>query len=116
MTHTEKVHVIFGLVGAVIGLLGLWSSYHPDSRARFGWPILASLVGLFLFIPVEAQTRTYQELGWGETLRSFVQEHPATWVHDWFHYLPHWHVVQHKVGSFLMMVAGVVEFRRSGGR
>jgi hypothetical protein len=116
MTHTEKVHVIFGLVGALTGFLALWSSYHPESRARFLWPILAFLIGLFLFIPVEAQTRTYQDMGWWETLRSVVPQHPATWVSDWFRYLTHWHVVQHKVGSFLMMVAGGVELGRARGR
>jgi hypothetical protein len=116
MTHTEKVHLIFGLVAAIAGLLALWSSYHPESRARFGWPILAFFIGLFLFIPVEAQTRTYQPVGWWETLRSFVPEHPATWARDWLRYLPHRHVIQHKIGSFLLMVAGAIEFGRASGR
>lgn len=116
MTHTERVHVLFGLVGAIIGLLALWSSYHPQSRARFVWPILAFLVGFFLFIPVEAQTRTYQDVGWWETLRSFVPQHPGTWVNDWLTYLPQRHVVQHKVGSLLMMAAGVIEWSRARSR
>lgn len=116
MTHTEKVHVIFGLVAVVTGLFGLWASLFPESRARLVWPVLAFLVGFFLFIPVEAQTRTYQELGWWETLRSFIPEHPATWPQDWLRYLNHWHVVQHKVGSLLMMIAGAVEFGRARGR
>lgn len=116
MTHTEKVHVLFGLVAIVTGFLALWSSYHPESRARLGWPILAFLIGFFLFIPVEAQTRTYEHVGWWETLRSFVPQHPETWVSDWLSYCSRRHVVQHKIGSFLMMVVGVVEFRRARGR
>jgi cytochrome bd-type quinol oxidase subunit 2 len=116
MTHTEKVHVLFGLVAIVTGFLALWSSYHPDSRARLVWPILAFLIGFFLFIPVEAETRTYENVGWWETLRSFVPQHPETWVSDWLRYCARWHVVQHKIGSFLMMVVGVVEFSRANGR
>jgi hypothetical protein len=116
MTHTEKVHVFFGLVAVVTGALALWSIHHPESRTRFAWPILAFLIGFFLFIPVEAQTRTYEELGWWETLRSVVPQQPSTWLSDWFRYLTHWHVIQHKVGSFLLMVVGVVEFQRARGR
>src|SRR5262249_1099797 len=66
--------------------------------------------------PVESHSRTYQEVSWFGTIISPVPEHPATWVRDWFKYLNHWHVIQHKVGSFLMMVAGVVEFQRARGQ
>lgn len=116
MTHTEKVHVIFGAIAALVGLLGLWSTWRPDSRARYAWPVLTFLIGFFLFIPVEAQTRTYQPLGWWETLGSFVPEHPETWLSDWPRYLTHRHVIQHKVGSFLVMLCGAVELARARGR
>ncbi len=116
MTHTEKAHVILGLLAALAGALGLWGTYRPASPARPAWPVMTFLIGLVLFLPVEAQTRTYQEVGWWETLGSVVPQHPGSWIRDWFQYLGHWHVVQHKVGSFLMMVAGVIEFQRGRGR
>jgi hypothetical protein len=116
MTHTEKVHVLLGLAGAVAGALAVWSTWRPESRARLVWPALAFLIGFFLFIPVEAQSRTYQDVGWWDTLVSAVPEHPGDWLRDWFRYLPQWHVVQHKVGSCFMMLVGVIEFRRARGR
>jgi uncharacterized membrane protein len=116
MTHTEKIHVIFGILAAITGALALWSVYRPASRLRLVWPIIAFLIGLFLFIPVEAQTRTYQEVGWWDAFLSVVPQHPARWASDWFHFLPQRHVVQHKVGSLLMMSIGVIEFRRAQGR
>lgn len=115
MTHTEKVHVILGSVAAAAGALALWQVYRPTYRARFAWPVLAFLIGFFLFIPVEAQSRTYQELGWWDVLRSAVPEHPATWMRDWLHYLPQRHVIQHKIGSLCVMAIGAIEFRRAQG-
>jgi hypothetical protein len=112
MTHTEKVHVILGSVSAVAGALALWGVYRPANRARFLWPVLAFRIGFFLFIPVEAQSRTYQELGWWDVLRSAVPEHPATWLRDWFHYLPQHHVIQHKIGALCVMAIGAIELRR----
>lgn len=116
MTHTEKIHVIFGSIAMVTGALALWSIYRPTSRSSLLWPILAFLIGFFLFIPVEAQSRTYQEIGWWEALVSAMPEHPATWGRDWFHYLPQRHVIQHKVGALCIMVIGVIEFSRALGR
>jgi hypothetical protein len=80
------------------------------------WPALAFLIGFFLFIPVEAGSRTYQDVGWWDTLRSAVPQHPGSWLRDWAHYLSERHVIQHKVGSFCMMVVGVIEFCRARGR
>jgi len=116
MTHTEKVHSIFGLLAFVTGALALWSAYHPAHRARLVWPVLAFLIGFFLFIPVEAQTRTYKEVGWWDTLLSAVPDNAGYWISNWFRYLDQWHVVQHKIGGFLIMVAGVIEWRRARGR
>jgi uncharacterized membrane protein HdeD (DUF308 family) len=116
VTHTEKVHVIFGLLAAVTGALALWSAYHPTRWARLIWPWLTFFIGFFLFIPVEAQTRTYVEVGWWDTLMSAVPDNADYWISNWFRYLNQWHVVQHKVGGFLIMAAGVIEFRRARGR
>ena len=116
MTHTEKVHVLFGMLAAISGGLALWGVYRPASLARLIWPVIAFLIGFFLFIPVEAQTRTYQEVSWWTVLGSAIPQNPGTWIRDWFHYVGQWHVVQHKIGSFLMMVVGVVEFQRGRGR
>lgn len=116
MTHTEKVHVIFGLVAAVSGALALWQALRPPSRAGQVWPVLAFLLGLFLFIPVESQSRTYQEVGWYDALLSAVPQHPATWLRDWFHYLPQRHVIQHKLGALFLMALGIVELLRARGR
>lgn len=116
MTHTEKVHVIFGIVAAVVGLLALWETYRPTSAARLVWPVLTFLIGLCLFIPVEAQTRTYREVGWWETLLSVVPQHPLTWVRDWLRYLPQRHVIQHKLGALCIMGVGLIELFRARGR
>jgi hypothetical protein len=112
MTHTEKVHVVFGLVAAITGGLALWAAIDRRSRAGSAWPALAFLLGLFLFIPVESQHRTYLEVGWSDVLISAVPEHPATWLRDWLHYLPQRHVVQHKLGAIFIMAIGIVEFLR----
>jgi hypothetical protein len=115
MTHTEKVHVMLGSAAALAGALALWEVYRPNSRARLCWPVLAFLIGLFLFIPVEARSRTYQDLGWWEVLLSAVPEHPTTWIRDWFYYLPQRHVIQHKIGALCIMAIGLIEFRRAQG-
>lgn len=116
MTHTEKVHVIFGVLAAVTGGLALWHTVRPRSRAGLVWPILTFLIGFCLFIPVEAQTRTYIEVGWWDTLLSVVPDSPQYWLDNWFTKLTAWHVVQHKVGGLLIMIVGVVEWQRARGR
>lgn len=116
MTHTERVHVLFGLVAAVVGGLALRGCYRPAGWARLAWPVLAFLIGVCLFIPVEAQSRTYQPTGWWETLVSVVPQHPRTWAGDWLRYLPQRHVVQHKLGALGIMAVGGVEWLRARGR
>lgn len=116
MTHTEKVHIIFGLMAACIGFFALWGTAVPGSRARLVWPALTFLVGFFLFIPVEAQTRTYQPVGWGATLLSAVPDNAEYWLDNWFRYLRERHVLQHKVGGLLIMAAGIIEYARARGR
>jgi len=116
MTHTEKVHVIFGIMASVAGGLALWHAYRPRSRVGLVWPILTVVIGLGLFVPVEAQTRTYQEVGWWDTILSVVPDSPQYWIDNWFSKLGAWHVVQHKVGGLMIMVVGVVEWQRARGR
>jgi len=116
MTHTEKVHVVFGILGAVAGALALVHAFRPASRAQFVWPLIAILIGFCLFIPVEAQTRTYQEVGWWDTILSVVPESPRYWFDNWFAKLASWHVLQHKAAGLMIMVVGVVEFLRARGR
>lgn len=116
MTHTEKAHVVFGGMAAITGALALWHAFRPRSRARFVWPVLAFLIGFGLFIPVEAQTRTYAEIGWWSFLVSIVPDSPQHWLGDWVAKLESRHVVQHKVGSLLIMIVGVVEWQRARER
>lgn len=116
MTHTEKVHVIFGLLAAITGALALWHAFRPTSRVRHVWPVLTFLIGFCLFIPVEAQTRTYVEVSWWATILSVVPDSPQYWLDNWFAKLASWHVVQHKVGGLMIMVVGVVEGLRGRGR
>lgn len=116
MTHTEKVHVVFGVLAALTGGLALWHVVRPRSYAGLAWPLLAFIIGLCLFIPVESQSRSYQMVRWSDALVSAVPEHPATWLRDWFHYLPQRHVIQHKVGALLIMAIGLIEALRARGR
>jgi len=115
MTHTEYVHVFFGFAVAIAGALAFWSGLHPASRLRFVWPIMIFLIGLCLFIPVEAQTRTYQIVPWWQAALSVVPQHPSRWLHDWIVPLSQIHVIQHKLAGLLTMVIGVVEWRRARG-
>jgi hypothetical protein len=115
MTHTERVHVLFGCAAAATGALAVLHAHRPAGRAGGAWPAIGFLIGFCLFVPVEAQTRTYQDVGWWETLLSVVPQHPATWAADWFSRLDHWHVIQHKVGGILIMVACAIEWLRGRG-
>lgn len=116
MTQTEKVHIIFGFGVALVGALALWSTYRPGSRARLVWPVLAFLIGFFLFIPVEAGTRTYDQATWWETLWRWVPEHPGAWLTEWLDKARQPHAMQHKFGSAFAMLAGIVELQRARGR
>lgn len=116
MTHTEKVHVVYGILAVFAGGFALWHAVRPSSRARFVWPGIALLIGFCLFVPVEAQTRTYAEVGWWDTIRSLVPQDPRHWLGDWFATLAAWHAVQHKMGGLLIMAVGVIEWQRARGR
>jgi len=116
MTHTEKVHVLFGLGVALLGLMALHAAWRPASLTRYVWPALSVLIGVLLFVPVEAGTRTYQEVSWLETWHSWVPQNAATWLSDWFTAAAAPHVIQHKVAGVLAMAMGIIAFGRARGR
>lgn len=116
MIHTEKVHVMFGLLAAVGGACGLRAVFRAGSPTRLVWPALAVLVGVFLFIPVEGHTLTYQQVGWWDTIVSAIPTDRANWIPNWIATLSVRHVLQHKIGGLCIIVMGVVEYQRGRER
>jgi hypothetical protein len=115
MTHTERVHVLFGAGLVLLALLAIQAERRPGGMAAVAWPTLALLIGLLLFVPVEAQTRTYAVLGWMDVLRTLVPDHPARWLGDWLVTARATHALQHKVGAAAAMLAGGAELGRARG-
>lgn len=115
MTHTERVHIYFGIGLLLIGLLAWRSERRPGGAAAALWPLLVFTVGLLLFIPVEESRLTYRSIGWWGVLRSIVPNDPAHWVSQWWEHARAPHVVQHKIGGLLAMIAGVTELARARG-
>jgi hypothetical protein len=93
----------------LLGILALCAAHRPGSWSRTAWPILALTLGALLFVPVEAQTRTYQPVGWWETFFSWIPTHPDSWLEDWLDTAGKVHVIQHKVGGFLAFAIGAIE-------
>jgi hypothetical protein len=116
VTHTERVHVLFGAGLALLGLLAILAEWRQSRVAARGWPVLAFLIGLLLFIPVEAQTRTYSQVTWLELLRTIAPDNPSAWIGDWLDRARAPHAVQHKVGGLAAMIAGLVELGLARGR
>jgi hypothetical protein len=116
VTHTELVHSYFGAGVAGMGILAAAAIRRPGGAAHQAWPVLSVLIGLCLFLPVEAHTRTYQQVGWLATLESVVPQHAGTWLRDWWATVQSVHAVQHKLGGLLAIAAGVVEFGVARGR
>ena len=112
MTHTEIVHVYFGLAMAVMAGTVLWAWRRPTSIARFVWPVLAFLIGFYLFIPAETETGTYARTGWLET---FLDAYPEDFK-TWFAMFAKVHVAQHKAAGLLAMAIGLIELGRAAGR
>lgn len=115
MLHTEKVHVMFGLLAAFGAACALRAAFRPESPARLVWPAVAILVGVFLFIPVEGHTLTYQDVGWWDTILSVLPTDRANWIPNWIATLSVPHVLQHKIGGFAIITMGVVEWQRGRG-
>ncbi|HEY9507008.1 MAG TPA: hypothetical protein VIQ27_13625 [Gemmatimonadales bacterium] len=115
MTHTERVHVLFGAGLILMALLAIAADRRPGGIASAAWAGLAFVIGLLLFVPVEANTRTYTLLGWMDVLRTVVPDHPAHWVGDWFVKARATHVLQHKIAGVAAMLAASVELVRARG-
>jgi hypothetical protein len=116
MVHTEKVHVMFGLLAAIGGASALRTTWKPGSRLRLVWPAVALLLGIALFIPVEGHTLTYEPLGWWATIASAIPTDRVNWIPNWIDTLSVRHVLQHKVGAAAVIVLAVVEALRGSGR
>lgn len=115
MTHTEKVHVLFGLGLVLTGVLAFRAERRESLAAATVWPVLAFVIGLLLFIPVEGLALTYTQVGWVEVLRSIVPDSPGTWIRDWLDKSRVTHVTQHKIGGLAAMIAGLVELGLARG-
>jgi hypothetical protein len=115
VTHTEWVHVLFGIGLVLMALLAIRAEWRPGGMAASAWPALAMLIGLLLFVPVEAHTRTYMVLGWMDVLRTLVPDRPAHWLGDWLVAVHPAFVLQHKVGGAAAMLLGSVELARARG-
>ena len=116
MTHTERVHVLFGAGVILMALLAIEAERRRGGWAAAAWPGLAFLIGLVLFVPVEAQTRTYAVLGWTDVLRTLAPDRPGQWLSDWLAVtIRSPHVIQHKIGGAAAMLAGGVEVGRARG-
>jgi hypothetical protein len=116
MVHTEKVHVMFGILEAIGGAGALWATARPRSLARLIWPAVTLIVGVFLFIPVEGHTLTYTNTGWWATIASAIPPDRTHWVSNWLRTLSVTHVLQHKIGAACIIGIAMVEFQRGRGR
>lgn len=112
MTHTEYVHILFG-VGLILGGASwLGAQRVPASPLRFVWPLLVFLVGLFLVIPTETQERTYTRVGLWDTFLSVFPDSLDVWLAT----VRKGHVLQHKAAGVCAMLAGGIEGLRGAGR
>ena len=111
MTHTEHVHLLFGIGLVLAGAFWLGAQAHPAPFLRHAWPFLLFLIGLFLVIPTETQERTYQPVGVWDTFLSVFPDRLAVWLES----VRKPHVIQHKVAGLCTMVAGAIEWSRARG-
>jgi len=106
---------MFGTLAAVAGACALLSSYRTRSPARLVWPVITVVIALFLLVPVEGHTLTYQNIGWWDTIVSAIPTDRAHWVGNWFAKLAVPHVAQHKAGGTAILAIGVIESIRARG-
>jgi hypothetical protein len=111
MTHTEHVHLLFGVGLAMTGLLWLAAQNYPASLLRYLWPPLLFAVGLFLLIPTETQERTYTQVDAWNTFLSVFPNSLSVWLTT----VQQPHVIQHKVTGTCAMLAGAIEASRAFG-
>lgn len=111
MTHTEYVHILFGIGLAMTGILWLGATAYPSAPFRYAWPPILFLVGLFLVIPTETQERTYTRVGAWDTFLSVFPNSLAVWLAT----VQKVHVIQHKTAGLCAMLAAGVEGGRAVG-
>jgi hypothetical protein len=111
MTHTEHVHLIFGVGLAVTGWLWLGALAYPRSSLRYLWPPLLFAVGFFLVIPTETQERTYVRV---DAWNTFLSVFPNS-LDVWLTTVKRPHVIQHKITGICAVLAGAVECTRAWG-
>ena len=93
MTHTEHVHLLFGIGLTLTGALWLGAQAYPAAPLRYMWPVLLAAVELCLVIPTETQERTYVRVGVWDTFLSVFPNSLSVWLTT----VQKAHVIQHKV-------------------
>lgn len=111
MTHTEHVHLLFGIGLAMTGVLWLGAHAYPTGPLRYVWPLLLFAVGLFLVIPTETQERTYVQVDAWDTFLSVFPDSLSVWLRT----VQQVHVIQHKAAGVCAMLAGGIEGSRALG-
>src|SRR2546427_10670254 len=102
MTHSEIVHVYYGLGSVALGLSAAWAWRHDRGVARYAWPVLLLLAGASLLLPVETGERRYPIVGGWDTLRSVLP-----WsLSEWLDYARRFHVLPHKTAGLLIPATG----------
>ena len=101
MTHTEHVHLLFGIGLTLTGALWLGAQAYPAAPLRYMWPVLLAAVELCLVIPTETQERTYVRVGVWDTFLSVFPNSLSVWLTT----VQKAHVIQHKVTGVCAAVA-----------
>jgi hypothetical protein len=110
MTHTEHVHLLFGIGLTMAGALWLGAQAYPAGPLRHMWPPFLVAVGLFLVIPTETQERTYTRVGVWDTFLSVFPNSLSVWLTT----VQKPHVIQHKLAGVCAFLAGAIESGRAG--
>ena len=111
MTHTEHVHILFGIGLAVTGTLWLGGQTSAAAPLRYVWPLLLVAVGVFMVIPTETQERTYLPVDTWDTFLSVFPNSLSVWLTTAHKF----HVIQHKAAGVCAIVAGGIEESRACG-
>ena len=111
MTHTEQVHLLFGIGLTLAGALWLGAQAYPAGPLRQMWPPFLVAVGLFLVIPTETQERTYTQVGVWDTFLSVFPNSLSVWLTT----VQKPHVIQHKLAGVCAFLAGAIESSRACG-
>src|SRR5512138_3431354 len=112
MTHTEHVHILFGVGLALAGTLWFVAQFPATSRLRYLWPMVLFAVGFFLVISTETQERTYRQVDTWDTFLSVFPDSLSVWLAS----VKKFHVIQHKLTGVLAMAAATIEEARAWGK